>query len=78
MQENSGNFIYLKGIVIELKDDIARAKAILEDSRVITFHYTTFKSNPPTRFPKLNEKIIVTYQDNLLFGFISVRSDCDK
>ena len=59
MQENNTTFIYLKGIITDINNDICRAKAILEDSRVISFRYRTYKSNHLTRSPKINEKIIV-------------------
>lgn len=74
MQENNDNFTYLKGIISNLNEDICRGAAIMENSQTISFHYFLFKRIPFSRFPKLNDKIIATYQDNRL---ISVRIDCD-
>ncbi len=63
----------IKGIITGLRDDICRARVMLENSIEMSFRYTAFQSSFPI---KMNEKVIVTYKDNLMFGFISARRDC--
>jgi hypothetical protein len=72
MQENNSNLTYLKGAITNLNDDICRGAAIMENSQIISFHFILFKRNPFSKFPKVNDKIIATFQDDKL---ISVKLD---
>ena len=74
MRENNTNFTYLRGIISSLNDNICRGTAVMENSQIKSFHYFLFNRIPFSRFPKLNDKIIATYQDGRL---ISIRIDHD-
>lgn len=69
------NLTTKQGTISEYNSIICKGKVILKNGEIIQFHLTSFQSSLPTRFPYLNEDVIVAFDGDHL---ISVRTDIEK